>query len=182
MDLVIPFLVAVAGAAVLTPVAMWLARRLGAVANPRSDRWSKRPTPTLGGIAIYLSYTATLISFVPLTSEIIGLLVAGGAVFLLGLADDLRPLRPSVKLSGQVAAACLIIPLGIHAIFTMSPAVTIAATLLWIVAITNAFNLLDNMDGLSAGIAFLSSCFMCLVPVKLGDPGVSSAAAILAGA
>jgi UDP-GlcNAc:undecaprenyl-phosphate GlcNAc-1-phosphate transferase len=181
MQFVLPFLVALGASAIGTPLTMWIARRIGAVAKPRADRWSSRATPLLGGVAIYVGFTATLVAFLPMTTSLIGLVAGSSAVFLLGLIDDLRPLRPSVKLAGQVAATCVIIPFGIHAIFVLHPVVAIPATLFWIVAMTNAFNLLDNMDGLSAGVSFISSCFTCLVSFFLGDAQVATAAAILAG-
>jgi UDP-GlcNAc:undecaprenyl-phosphate GlcNAc-1-phosphate transferase len=182
VEFLLPFLVALAVSLVGTPLAMRLARRLGAVARPRSDRWSQRPTPLLGGIAIYTAFTAALALFAPMSRDVAGLMAAGGAIFALGLVDDLKSLRPSVKLAGQVAAACLLIPFGVHAIFVIHPVVAIPATLFWIVAVTNAFNLLDNMDGLSSGVGFISSGFMFAVALEVDQPVVATAAAGLAGA
>jgi UDP-GlcNAc:undecaprenyl-phosphate GlcNAc-1-phosphate transferase len=176
------FLCALGVALVGTPLAMWLARRVGAVAPPRVDRWHKRPTPLMGGIAILAGHTIALLLFAPLRIEVVGLLVAGAAIFGLGLFDDLRPLRPSVKLAGQVAIASLLIPFGVHAIFVIHPVVAIPATLFWIVAITNAFNLLDNMDGLSAGVAAISAGFLSVVSLVTEQPEVATVAAALAGA
>jgi UDP-GlcNAc:undecaprenyl-phosphate GlcNAc-1-phosphate transferase len=136
----------------------------------------------LGGIAIFVAFNGTLLLFAPLSTEVLGLLAAGGVIFLLGLVDDLKPLRPSVKLAGQIAGACLLIPFGIHAIFVVHPLIAVPATLFWVVAISNAFNLLDNMDGLSAGVAFISACFLCLISMHQGQPALATASAALAGA
>lgn len=177
-----PLLCALGVALVATPLAMWIARRVGAVAPPRADRWHKRPTPMLGGIAIFLAHTITLLVFLPMRTEVIGLLVAGTAIFVLGLVDDVRPLRPSVKLAGQLVAACLLVPFGVHAIFVIHPVIAIPATLFWIVAITNAFNLLDNMDGLSSGVAAISAGFLMVVALMTGQGEVALIAVSLAGA
>jgi UDP-GlcNAc:undecaprenyl-phosphate GlcNAc-1-phosphate transferase len=91
-------------------------------------------------------------------------LFAGGFfIFALGLADDLRPLPPYVKLVGQIAVACLMIMAGVHINLTGNPFVYIPLTILWFVGITNAFNLLDNMDGLAGGIAFVAAITLVFV-------------------
>lgn len=76
----------------------------------------------------------------------------GTAIFLLGLWDDLRSLPAYVKLIGQIAVTCFVILLGIHGLLTWNPLIYIPLTVLWLVGMTNAFNLLDNMDGL-AGVS-----------------------------
>jgi UDP-GlcNAc:undecaprenyl-phosphate GlcNAc-1-phosphate transferase len=182
MEPLYSFAVALGSAVVCTPLAMLLAPRLGAVARPRPDRWHERPTPLLGGMAIFAGFLPAVLAFAPLTRAILGLVVAGSVVFLLGLVDDLKTLRPSVKLAGQVAAASLLVPFGVHAIFVLHPVVAIPATLFWIVAITNAFNLIDNMDGLSAGVACISSAFMVGIALHFEQTEVAIAAAAMAGA
>ncbi|MBV9241489.1 MAG: hypothetical protein JO314_05725 [Acidobacteria bacterium] len=133
------------------------ARRKGFVAKPKTDRWHKRPTAMLGGVAIFI---ATLIGYavlVPKTTE--SLVVMGGSVFLfaLGLLDDLLNIKPYQKLIGQLIGATILIIFGLKLPLTGFELIDIWITVLWVIGITNAINLLDNMDGLAAGISAIAS-------------------------
>src|SRR5258707_12237352 len=101
MDHLWPFLGALAVSLAVTPLAMMLARRLGKIAPPRADRWHKKPTPMMGGIAIFVAYTATVLVFAPLRTETIGLLVAGGPIFPLLRPPDPQPPPPPAHAPGQ---------------------------------------------------------------------------------
>ena len=137
-----------------------LARRL--VALPSSDRWHEQPTPLLGGIGIFAGFSAGLWlaaaagAFDP-TKELVGIYGGVALLFLAGLADDLYHLRPLVKLGLQCAAGGIVLATGTNVQLVHNHVVAGAIALLWLVGLTNAFNLLDNMDGLAstlAGIAF----------------------------
>lgn len=108
-------------------------------------------------LAIVLSI---LLLIRPINEDLLVVLGGGTLIFALGLLDDIFGLRPYTKLAGQIAVACLMIAFGIHAQVTWNPFFYIPMTILWIVGITNAFNLLDNMDGLAGGIALISLLFM----------------------
>ncbi|HLG20991.1 MAG TPA: hypothetical protein VI895_14405, partial [Bdellovibrionota bacterium] len=98
-----------------------------------------------------------------------------------GLIDDRRPMLPYIKLAGQIAAACLLILFGIHVAFTGNPLFYVPLTIAWVVAITNGFNLLDNMDGLAGGIAVIAAVFFGLLAGQI-EGGISpTAVAIFAG-
>jgi UDP-GlcNAc:undecaprenyl-phosphate GlcNAc-1-phosphate transferase len=153
----IPVTAAFVLALLFTPAVRALARRLGAVARPKADRWHKKPTAMLGGVAIFLSVVVTYLVFIPRTPQ--NWVVVAGSTFLfaVGLVDDLLHIKPYQKLIGQVMGAALVIYYGLALPWTASPAWNMAITIFWLVGITNAVNLLDNMDGLAAGIAAIAS-------------------------
>ena len=136
------------------------ARRRGFVARPTSDRWHKQPTALLGGVAIFASVVGVELSLVPLSPQARVILGASALFFLLGQVDDLVGLKPFQKLIGQLLGAVVVVSFGLTLPCTGSPAIDGAITLLWLVGITNAVNLLDNMDGLAAGIAAIASVFL----------------------
>ena len=158
----LPVVLSFAGTLVLTPVVRALARRRGVVARPKSDRWHKKPTALLGGGAIFTVVAAVALALVPITPEARVVLGAGSFLFLVGLIDDFFNLKPYQKLSGQIMGAAVVVWCGLTLPWTGSPPVNMAITLFWLIGITNAVNLLDNMDGLAAGIAAIASAFLAL--------------------
>jgi UDP-GlcNAc:undecaprenyl-phosphate GlcNAc-1-phosphate transferase len=172
----LPLVVAFAVALALTPAAMWIARRVGAVDRPKADRWSRKETPLLGGVAIAAGILVALLALAPATPETLA--IAGG-VFLLhvvGLADDLRGLRPQTKLVAQTAAAGVLLVGGVRAGWPENVFLAIPLTMLWVVGITNALNLLDNMDGLAAGVAAITALAVaCCAEAQPDGSGVVAA-------
>ena len=158
----LPVVLSFAGTLVLTPVVRALARRRGVVARPKSDRWHKKPTALLGGAAIFTVVATVNLALVPLTPQARVVLCAGAFLFLIGLIDDFFNLKPYQKLSGQIMGAAAVVWCGLTLPWTGSPPVNMAITLFWLIGITNAVNLLDNMDGLAAGIAAIASAFLAL--------------------
>ena len=149
-------------ALVLTPLVRALARRLGVVAKPKTDRWHKRPTAMLGGVAIWLSVVISYLAFVPRTPIGWRIILASTFLFLVGLVDDLVHTKPYQKLIGQIMGSAFIIYYGLTLPWTGSSSFNMALTIFWLIGITNAVNLLDNMDGLAAGIAMIASVFLAL--------------------
>jgi UDP-GlcNAc:undecaprenyl-phosphate GlcNAc-1-phosphate transferase len=158
----IPPLVSFALALALTPLVRMLAQRLGFVAKPKIDRWHKQPTAMMGGVAIWLAVIATYLLFVPHTGA--GWVVAGSAsfLFLVGLLDDWLHFKPYQKLIGQVIGAAIVVNYGLVLPWTRSLPANMVITIFWLIGITNAINLLDNMDGLATGIAAIASGFLAL--------------------
>ena len=154
----------------------------GVVALPRADRWHSRATPLLGGIAIYFATTLAILAFARLDLRLIGLLVGGGALFVTGLVDDLRRLRPHTKLIAQILAACLLVVSGVKVESVTLSLISFPLTILWVVGLTNAFNLLDNMDGLSAGTAVIASFFLFAFSISVGNVGLALLCLAVAGA
>ncbi len=184
LPFVLIFLVALIVAMAATPVARRLAVVSGMVAIPNSRRAHQTPTPLLGGIAIYLGCAIALILFGDrfYVAQLIGIFVGATVVSFLGLWDDRSELPPLVKLAGQLVGAGLLMWTGIRVQIFPSLIIDGALTLLWIIGITNAMNLVDNMDGLSGGVATVASAFFLLLAVQSGQFLVASLAAALLGA
>lgn len=166
----------------LTPLVILLARRTRFVARPRSDRWSSRPTALLGGTAIFASSALGFALFAPELREAAGFALAAAVIFGAGLADDLINMRPQYKLLAQIVAACIILASGIHFGGPEDAFITWPLTLLFVVGITNAMNLLDNMDGLAAGIALISAAVIAVGSYFVGAGTVMVASGAIAGA
>src|SRR5689334_22256044 len=118
------------------------------VAAPRKDRWHQKPTAMLGGIAIYVSFVAGYFLFAPTLPQFYPILIAGTLLFIVGLLDDIYQLKPYTKLIAQVIVAAATVYFGARLTLTSSEVVNDFITIFWLVGITNAINLLDNMDGL----------------------------------
>jgi UDP-GlcNAc:undecaprenyl-phosphate/decaprenyl-phosphate GlcNAc-1-phosphate transferase len=144
----------------LTPVVRRLARRWGFVAKPKIDRWHKNPTAMMGGVGIWLAVVLTYVTLVPHTGQ--GWVVIGAAsfLFLVGLVDDLLSIKPYQKLIGQVIGAAIVVNYGLVLPWTRSLPANMVITIFWLIGITNAVNLLDNMDGLATGIAAIAATFL----------------------
>ncbi len=173
----------VAGAG--TPLVAVLARRIGAICQPRADRWHREPTPLLGGIAVFAAILVTASLMGPHDRQFGALLLGTTLIFILGLVDDLRALPAQVKLAGQIAAACVLMIGGVYVeLGGAAPlaAVELAITLLWIIGITNAFNLLDNMDGLSGGIAGIAGLMLFAHNAMQGHVALAILGLVVAGA
>jgi UDP-GlcNAc:undecaprenyl-phosphate GlcNAc-1-phosphate transferase len=163
------------------------------------DRWHVRPTLNVGGVAIFLGFFIALAvemllvpgdlsirevsarAVVPLTHRD-GLLLAAVVIFAIGLIDDLVHLRPSYKLVGQLAAASVLLMSGIGLWLTGSYIVDVMVSLFWFVGITNALNLLDNMDGLAGGVGAIAASFLGVNFLLAGDPGLAGVAFAFSGA
>src|SRR5437870_4760809 len=166
----IPPAVSFAVALALTPVVRSLARRWGFVARPKTDRWHKNPTAMMGGVAIWLAVVGTYLILVPHTRQ--GWVVVGAAsfLFIVGLLDDLLHVKPYQKLVGQVIGAAVAVNYGLVLPWTRSLPVNMVITIFWLIGITNAINLLDNMDGLATGVAAIASCFLTVNFVSVNQP------------
>ena len=154
----------------LTPLVRALARRLGAVATPKTDRWHSRPTAMLGGVAIVASVVGPMFAFVPMTRESRIVIAVSAALFLLGLADDFLHIKPYQKLIGQLLGAAAVVYFGLVLPWTASVPVNVLITVFWLVGITNAVNMLDNMDGLAVGVSAIAAAFQALNFLENGRP------------
>lgn len=163
---------AVAAAALLalalTPLVRLLARRIGMVAKPKTDRWHKKPTAMLGGVAIWLSVVISYFAFIPRTPYGLVIIAASTFLFLVGLVDDFLHTKPYQKLIGQVMGSAFVIYYGLSLPWTSYSALNVAITIFWLIGVTNAVNLLDNMDGLATGIAVIASGFLALSFLSAG--------------
>jgi len=168
----------------IMPLVKRAAIRFGFVDEPSARKVHTRAVPRLGGAAIYLGCIAALLIFGDrfYVAQLVSILVGATFVSFLGMWDDRRGLRPLLKLAGQVLATGILVVSGIQVSFSPYLVLNLFATALWMVGITNALNLLDNMDGLSGGVATVASVFFFLLAVMSGQYLVSSLAAALLGA
>jgi UDP-GlcNAc:undecaprenyl-phosphate GlcNAc-1-phosphate transferase len=166
----------------LTPLVRAFALRTGRVAVPKDTRWHKKETALMGGVAIFVSTmavwlaAASLLGWGRFGKPYVPVAVCASGTFLLGLIDDLRSMDPQHKLAGQIVLTSVLVFLGFRLEWTSYKTIDLFLSVLWIVGITNAFNLLDNMDGLSAGVAFIAALFIFLL--HLSSPGATSPAAV----
>ena len=175
------FLGSFALSAALTPFVRLLARRGGILAQPQRDRWHPEPIPVLGGYAIAAAFFGATVLSTPL-QPLLPLLVGAGLMFVLGALDDLAHLGATTKLVAQTIIAAVVVFLMPPANITGSPPIDGLLSLVWIVGITNAFNLLDNIDGLSAGIATIAGVFFLATLAPGGPTPLTMAVAALIGA
>jgi UDP-GlcNAc:undecaprenyl-phosphate GlcNAc-1-phosphate transferase len=168
-----PFLTAFALSLALVPLCRLLAIRLGRMAHPREDRWHRRPVALLGGVAIGLSLFGGAAVF-GLVAQVPVLLICALAAFLTGLTDDLINLKPSTKLVVQIALGSTLLFFDYRLNWTQSVTLDSLLTLVWVVGMTNAFNLLDNMDGLCAGVAIIVGTAL-LIDLLPGSTGAAFA-------
>jgi UDP-GlcNAc:undecaprenyl-phosphate GlcNAc-1-phosphate transferase len=155
-------LAAFAIAVAATPLVRALARKIGAVAAPKKDRWHTAPTAMMGGLAIFAATIITILTLVPKTAESWIVLSACGALFIVGMIDDFVHLKPYQKLIGQLMGSAAVVYFGLVLPWTGSFVLNMIITFFWLVGVTNAVNMLDNMDGLAAGVAAIASAALAV--------------------
>lgn len=181
---------------ILTPVVKKIGSSRGWMAYPVKDRWHRRPTALMGGIAIYTGFCIPVLGYVDLRGlasifvkgidagpepSFMAMIWAGATLlFILGLLDDFLHIKPHTKLIGQIVVAAMVTFAGYRLQWFTSLTLDTMVTLFWIIGITNAFNLIDNMDGLCAGVGAISAVFFAAILWQ--DPVEASVAALaLAG-
>jgi len=163
------YILAFAGALVLavgvTPVARWLAPRMGVMDQPEARKIHLHPVPRMGGVAIYLSVivAALILGEYRNFAQFGSILVGATGVSFMGLMDDRWGLRPLVKMLGQVLAALLLYASDIYVGLFNHPVLNLVVTVFWVGYITNAINFLDNMDGLAGGVSAIAAASFALM-------------------
>lgn len=173
----------------VTPLVRWLTIKMGAIDHPSDRKVHAQPTPTLGGIAIFIGLlVAGLVArlFVPEfknlfvdSSEAVGILAGAIIIFCLGVVDDLRDLPAPAKLAGQVFASGIVFLSGVKFKYVLLPDnaislsddLSVLITVLWLVAMINAVNLIDGLDGLAAGIVAIAAASFFVYTFKLAETG-----------
>lgn len=167
----------------MTPLSRQIAMRIGVIDRPKKRNITKAPTPMMGGFAIFVAFVLSLVLFSP--SEIwskLGAILAGVAILaFVGLVDDRYDLGIKIKLVFMIVAAEIVIAADIRVQMFKSPLIDIPITIFWIVAITNATNFLDNMDGLTAGLSAIAGGFFMIVGYMEGLILVNVLAAAVLG-
>jgi UDP-GlcNAc:undecaprenyl-phosphate/decaprenyl-phosphate GlcNAc-1-phosphate transferase len=182
--LLLIFGIALGVAVGVTPLVRRAAHRLGVIDAPSARKIHANPVPLLGGVAIYLGVFVSLLLLGQFTyvQEVAVILAGATLMSMLGVWDDKWGMRPLIKLLGQVASASLLFFGGVRVEFLQNSYLNFLATVLWVVTITNALNLMDNMDGLAGGIAAVTSIFFFLIATLTNQYLVAPLAAVLVGA
>ena len=167
-----------------TPLARRLAFHTNMVDRPGGRKFHANPTPLLGGLAIYVAVILAVLLFGQrfYVSQVIGIVIGATLISFLGFWDDRNALPAWAKLVGQALPVCVLILTGVEISVFKQPVLNIAATFVWVLFITNAINFLDNMDGLSAGVAAVASAFFVLLASLSSQYLVGILAAALLGA
>lgn len=176
---------------VLVPFVAKLAIKIGAVDKPNARKVHTKLMPRMGGLAIYLSFFAVLFLSHNVTQEHIGLFAGGTVLIIVGIIDDMKDMPAKVKLVGQIIAACIVVASGVRVEFMTNfilggilPLYFFSApfTVIWIVAIVNAVNLIDGLDGLAAGTSIIAATTIAISGYVTGQIEMASMALILIGA
>ena len=165
----------------LTPLAKKLAVIIGALDSPGERKVHRKVMPRLGGAAIFAAYLLTVLLFVDISREIQGLLLSGFMILSLGIIDDIRGISPRLKLAGQVLAALVAVYFGVKITFVDNPfdglirlgVMTIPISVLWMVGVTNALNLIDGLDGLATGVSAIALLAFSVIALTIGQTAVS---------
>ncbi|TMF95139.1 MAG: undecaprenyl/decaprenyl-phosphate alpha-N-acetylglucosaminyl 1-phosphate transferase [Chloroflexi bacterium] len=183
-------LVALSVSIAIVPVALWLSRRFGVLAQPGGRHAHANPTPLLGGLAMWAGFAAGTLLFAHLNLETVGVLVVSGLAMALLVIDDKRGMRPLVKLGVQVGLALLaVVGFGIEIKFFSLPGGHIVqlgllvspVSVFWLVGMQNTVNFLDGADGLAAGVVAIVALVLMLAAGQLGQLEVVQLSGALAG-
>lgn len=178
IKLLLAFIISMVTAVAVTPLVIKFAHKIGAVDKPSQRKVHQRVMPRLGGLAIFIAVTIGYFVAGLYEAKITGIIVGALIIIILGIIDDKYEISAKVKLSGQILAACAVMGSGLTIEVLNIPFIGVfhlgifsyVVTLFWILAITNAINLIDGLDGLSAGISsivFASIAFLAFSADKM---------------
>jgi len=167
-----------------TPLMRKAALQMGIVDKPDGLlKNQEEATPYLGGLAVFMAFLSTVGIFTDFEQETLGLLLSGSIALMVGLLDDFGAMTPVQKLMGQSLAAIVLVKSGIYIKLEFIPVwLAIPLTVLWIVAVTNALNIIDILDGLAAGVATIAALSIAIANVMAQRYAVALLSLILAGA
>lgn len=176
--LLIAAALSLAVALIMTPVARKLAPIVGAVDKPDARKVHTKLMPRMGGLGIFCGFMAGAVFYGGISGRTIGLLLGTTIVFAVGIIDDIKCIKPSVKLLGQLIAALVFVAFGGYIKYLTNPFggniiyldyLGIPITLLWLVGISNAVNLIDGLDGLAGGVSAISAFTMAVISLTTGQ-------------
>ena len=181
-------------ALLFTPVAKKIAKKIGAIDIPKdARRVHHKPIPRLGGIAIYASFIITLLIMMPVDRILLGILLGSVGIITIGILDDRKSLPAWLKLIVQILSACVPVLFGLkisilsnpigwsNSPFIMLHYLSVPITILWIVGLTNAVNIIDGLDGLACGVSIIATVSVFIISVIVGNYPIALITAILCG-
>ncbi|MBS3969450.1 MAG: undecaprenyl/decaprenyl-phosphate alpha-N-acetylglucosaminyl 1-phosphate transferase [Clostridia bacterium] len=189
-QVILPVVIAFLVAFISTPIVLRLAKKWGAMDAPCDRKVHTFAMPRMGGLAIYAGFIAAVLATQTIDAKLAGILIGCTIIVLLGIADDIKGLSPKVKLAGQTLAALVVVLFGVKVSILTNPfadvlflenfKLAIPFTVLWIVGVTNAVNLIDGLDGLAAGTSGIAAVTIGVVAFLEGHLAVAVLAIILA--
>ena len=199
VQFVIRLMVALLGAGLIsflaTPLVKNLAYKVGAIDVPKDNRrMHKVPIPRLGGLAIFIAFLFTVIVLCDIDRQTQGILLGAIMIVILGVLDDIMTLKALPKFLVQIAAAGVAVYHGCTIQFISNPNIfssvpyldlgwlSIPVTIIWIVAITNAVNFIDGLDGLAVGVSAISTASLLIIALMVGELNIAIILAALLGA
>ncbi len=183
LTVLIAVVAAAAIAFVLTPLVKHFSVQFGFVDVPKdARRMHHKPIPTIGGLAIYAAFVLVVLIMSNISRQLIGILAGSTIIVLLGIVDDKYDLNAKLKFIVQILAAVIPVSQGCVIDYISNPfpwggpyiafgILSIPITIIWIVAITNAVNFIDGLDGLSVGVCSISCLSMAVIALSLGQAG-----------
>lgn len=193
LALAVAFLIAFAA----TPMVIPLARRINAIDVPKdARRVHKRPTPLIGGLAIFYGFIVSVLCFATLDRETTGILIGSVIIVTIGILDDIKEMKAIIKLLCQIVAAAVVVYSGVRIEHFANPLaawigppyivldfwLSVAITMIWIVGVCNAVNLIDGLDGLAVGVSSIASLTMLAMTLITENVNVAILTAAVAGA
>lgn len=187
LTIVLVFSVALILTLISTPIVRNIAIKKHFLDQPNTRKVHTIPVPLLGGLSIYFSLliaalVGIVVAGIPITRMMISILSGMTILVVLGIVDDRRGMSLKIKLSGQILAACLVVFFGARVSFIPFEFFSIGVSIFWIVGMTNALNLLDNMDGITGGVACIASFAFCFFSLIIGQDLITIFSLALAGA
>ena len=182
--------IAAGSTAALTVPAKRISQRVGYVAHPGPRSVHDRPIPYGGGAAMFVGFLVAVLAAAAMpplrqlfegSPEVMGVVLAAGAMFAVGLIDDLRDMSAPAKMAGQVLAASILyfsgvtmyeLKIPLAGFFVLTPGIIPLITAVWVIALTNAVNLIDGLDGLAAGVVAIGAGALALYGLRLVDLGL----------
>ena len=187
VKVLLSLIVAAALAFAVTPLVKRLAQRVGAMDVPKDERrMHKIPIPRMGGLAIFFAFLIAVLCFAGIDRELRGILLGATIIVVLGILDDILTLNALPKFAVQIVAAVIAVLHGCrieHFMgFRLATWLSYPVSVIWIVAITNAVNFIDGLDGLAAGVSAISAGSMLVVALLVPDYNSAILLAAIVGA
>jgi len=194
LKLVLCFSMAFAVSLASTPFVKMLAYKIGAVDVPSDERRAHdHPIPRLGGLAIFYGFLISILCFSMVERELKGILIGALIIVALGIVDDVKQLGSKIKFLTQIVVAVIVVMHGVAIRYVSVPSFVVEGgilplgsfsvpiTILWIVGVTNAVNLIDGLDGLAVGVSSIATFSLFFIAILAGEMDVAILAAALAG-
>ena len=193
LKLIMCFSVAFGVSLALTPFVKVLAQKIGAIDVPDARRVHDHPIPRMGGLAIFYGFLIGVMCFCQLDKALRGILIGSLIIVALGIADDVKQLGAKLKFLVQIVVACIVVGHDIVIEYVSVPTFisetgiiglgyfSIPITILWIVGVTNAVNLIDGLDGLAVGVSSIATFSLFFIAILSGEMQVALLSAALAG-